>query len=148
MSPKKSIEISFVTTRSRGFSVFVHTYKNQNIIFLKGTKLCLRPNSNKFIGVWVVPNQKQKWKLTQKNDYCNVVSDFWLEDSSAILQLFLPAAIYSQFTHYCHLGTSGGRTGENFDAHPRRPAALAAELSLNLQEKDCNSIQQKSQCKP
>ena len=52
------------------------------------------------------------------------------------------AAIYSQSTHYCHLGTPGDRPGENFDTLPRRPAPMAAELWQRLQEKDSKSAQQ------
>ena len=43
------------------------------------------------------------------------------------------------------LGTAAARPGENFDAHPRRPAPPAAELLQSLSEKDRNSAQQKAQ---
>ena len=53
--------------------------------------------------------------------------------------------IYSRSTHYCRLGTVTAQPGENFEAHPRRPASLAAELLQGLQEMDRNSAQPKSQ---
>ena len=86
-----------------------------------------KPHLNALIGVWGVPDRNQNESL-HKTDYCDVVSDFWLQVHSPISQPFPLAEIYSQSTNYCHLDMASDRPGENFDAHPLKPADCGMEV--------------------